>query len=881
MIQKLRSLTCLPPSGADPTNVDRSDSEKSLSGGALSITSLDSASTQIEIRGCNFTANFVEEEIGFYGISAEGGALSIVVDTDASNTVIEGTSFDRNHARGGSILPSVTTPFLSFCPLFASVNSGLPDTDSQARSFGSFCRGGAVSYVGPGFLQILSSSFSRNTCVSGSGGLIREGAEGGAIFAHFKTLFLADQLGSNAGFSIDSSSFAGNSIMTPTVPQAPTFVAAAGGAVSIKYGPGVTSATTAVTSSLFSTNRAVAIERDVALGGAFALTWDGRIQEVDSSFESSRFIENVATGDSDGAFAESTRGGALMMRILSAENLDAPRFRNVTFLKNRAIGSLCRDPRKVSSNCAGPARGGAVSMHRETLVFLNVEKAPGIFDRCHFEGNSAVGGTKGKFQASVDAGAIAWEISQEPIRVFGSTFLRNYVDCILNDEFSDDPEAELSSICRGGAIYSPDGLEAERTNFWNNKIQGLNMEHAKRPIASTAEKAGGAVRVNNFLRLEETHFEGNSISGVLGQGGAVAAVAATVLIVDSQFIHSSISTTIDSASAGGALYLYASDITIQSTLFSHSSIEFLGAVAGRGGALFLAPVSAKEVSNCTFEFVKAKYGGAIFADINGQVPVFANLTITDCLAFGGGGFYFDASPALAESVRQAINESDAWQWSRADASFGVRYATSISKVVPITPPPIILFPGQKFSLAFAFVDLYNQTVIDPRATIELLFNHSATSFQWAPIRSSTPLAASAVAGPIHFPEIEIVVPPATTFSIFTRNFTDVRADIYIAHCPPGYSLLKSKEEFLCERCLRGSYNFNGSHSCEPCPHSEHRIETSSCFAPPLESELNDAESQLQWTIQRGFYPGPSFLEPKHLTPCVHEEACLPYNCTVS
>jgi hypothetical protein len=72
-----------------------------MRGGAVSIVTRNRA-TEILVQNCFFRDNSLTQTIGLHGVSAEGGALHVQVNSDSSNLSIEGSHFENNLAQAGS-----------------------------------------------------------------------------------------------------------------------------------------------------------------------------------------------------------------------------------------------------------------------------------------------------------------------------------------------------------------------------------------------------------------------------------------------------------------------------------------------------------------------------------------------------------------------------------------------------------------------------------------------------------------------------------------------------------------------------------------------------------------------------------------------------------
>jgi hypothetical protein len=745
------------------------------------------------------------------------------------------------------------------------------DLDSVSRDFGAHGYGGAVRYNGAGKIFVGDSKFESNTAASGTGGVIRGDSCGGAISVEFGSLRVGTSIPQlEADFDvvvIMSSSFISNSVRTTTAPNPPTNAAASGGAVDIYFGTGVSQADVDIRDSKFFLNSAAGEATDAALGGALGITWDETINSVGTAVSDSVFFQNSASGDS------AARGGAIMMRVKSAQNIDAPQFFNVSFLENKVSRSSCQSG--PATQCgAGSFVGGAISIHRDGIVFFNIPKQQGLIEGNRFVGNVASEDVN-SHNSVVEGGAVSWEIMQEPLKITKSEFNDNFLSCLQSED----------TVCRGGAIASSDGVEIDSSFFSSNSVRGRIGPFIS--AASSDANAGGAIFSLNVLTILNSVFQNHTVSGAVAHGGTIFAASAEVNIRNSRFSGSTVHT---GSGNGGVGMFEICTLDLRNSTFSSSTVTSSFNLVGNGGGIAFSTSRRGSLSNCLFKDNSARYGGSIWMDIvDGSVPILSAVTVRNSSAEAGGAlFVARVDERILGQLNSLVETSLTSSWGGNVARYGSNFSSVVVRLQVLAYPPPTVFPGQKFNVKFLYLDAFNQTIKSPELFVTMSPHHDTPNFQWNPVRSSTPLTSSADSGLIEFPEIEVVVPPGSNFYFSVSESEAIELPIRIVGCPPGYFLQSSPEEYVCKRCAEGLFNTNGSHACETCPRLEghERSHSSLCLEEPdrddenFNHKLDDFDNQLAWFIPKGFFPVP-FLNPAEIIPCANPEACLRYNCSLS
>jgi hypothetical protein len=812
-----------------------------------------------------------------WGGSVEGGAAALFLESPQSSLLISTTSFVSNQLQAGSYDLRID------------------------NVIGGYAYGGALSISAHFVCTISNSTFRLNSAAGGMGSAQSGRVMGGAVAFRAVSFLSSSSAINDHGISIFDSRFSENTVAASPSPTVVAGGSSAGGAVAVLLRSSANSHNISIRSSIFESNSVAGIVSQDASGGAVSVVQESRSPTM-ILFETSSFVTNRVSflrtqSDSD----HMVLGGAVA--IFSSRSLiPGLFFRNSRFFKNEAMGEACQ---RFGACMGARAAGGAISFFRQSF---SQAQAPDVsIESCEFVSNRAFSRTGANQQhKAAHGGAMFFSSQSSGPNVRSTTFIDNSVECrgiALETATSSNPD---DKFCDSGAAAFRSGATITGCLFQNNSV--VTYSKFGDLESPSHQSAGGALTAQSQLTVVNTTFVSNWIRALECHGGAIATTAPELSFTGVKFMHNRLECSSQSSSGG------AMDVTVsparaifREIYFGNNSIfnfnDFLN--VGIGGSLHAVVNRYWNFSDVVFERSLAGQGGALSLIFDATLPAFDNVKILNCSASDrGGGVVSRASTVMELAVARFLNDSRTFLFKNNTAPFAPDQSSASYRLQLLQPPPSKVWPGQEFSMRVALLDILNQTILDPKISIQISAVTTAVHWRWKPWRDALENAGTKGlardSGVFVFPALEVTIPPDTMirFSFTIVKMDDVASPqpaallappMAVTSCPPGYVRSDSPEAIICKKCPLFTYSLDGNSTCNSCPAAESHASPQHTAADlcmeerSIDSNLGREEnqdSQLTWTISKGYFPEPSFLQPEKLLRCPNVEACLQYNCTV-
>eukprot|EP00026_Physarum_polycephalum_P000847 Phypoly_transcript_00848.p1 GENE.Phypoly_transcript_00848~~Phypoly_transcript_00848.p1 ORF type:complete len:1242 (+),score=130.10 Phypoly_transcript_00848:178-3903(+) len=523
------------------------------------------------------------------------------------------------------------------------------------------------------------------------------------------------------------------------------------------------------------------------------------------------------------------------------------------------------------SNGVALRSGGAIT-------FALINPVPTLLSDCSFENNSAF-----------SFGGAIYSTSYSQPNLVNSTFSFNsanqggalYVDehsqlnCQLlnftsNTAFADGGAVSLLGLSQASLVSA-----TFHSNFAGNG--GAISVHAQANasfnsctfFSNGANSNGGAVYIDTLIQSPQ-FYECVFSSNIAPNGGAFAVVAASPLIVQSnfsenfanlsgggvylsgqaspEFRQAQIFGNSATVSGGGIFCEESSSLILNSSVLSKNFAVQGGAIGAQqgceprlyatefmdngatdsGGAIFLQGNVFSIMEN-SFRNNSAENGaGIFFANGMDKSSIFSDtLFQLNSAENGGGAFMWDLG-STTRDLQQNGPQCTMCSYDHNSASYGKDFATKITHIEFETPPPLDVFDGIVGPYKISVLDFYNQTVcgIEPaqvRVAISPFHSLRASNESMPILTGST--HADVINGTALFSQLEISGMFETsyllTFSLSVgpalASVQDLTIPITYHGCGVGEEGIATTNYGVCRQCLSGFYNLNGNGSCLPCP----------------------------------------------------------------
>ncbi|GMH38918.1 hypothetical protein BSKO_06816 [Bryopsis sp. KO-2023] len=554
----------------------------SFQGGALHVQSSLPNMTSLELERCVLRKNHAR--FGFEGFHAVGGAISMFYN--GTEATLKDCTFVKNKAgvAGGALNVARSKNIKILRSEFVRNHVGNfdPHTANKgvAMEIGSepaLKWGGAVALSRIPEISILESNFAKNQANIG-GALYVEAFESG--FSNLEV----------RGTTFEKNSAEGNS-------SSNTYF---GGAMAL-FGNGTSIKFDNVT---FSDNMAGSGGK----GGGGGAIWAIDLKSVEIS--RSKFNRNKAMKKK--ADEDAFSGGALLL-------LEIPEIliEKSTFTDNQALttgGALTIDAKKINGSGANIAD-------------------------CTFDGNSAVGRSRGTFGGGLFLFGAVLRAS-----IKGSNFTKN------------------NAVLAGGGVYGSGlfSLEISHSSFFENKVEKRESNSIGNSVIGTREPeviaSGGAI---SLVDIPETAIVDSSfVHNEAGNGGGISAAGGIFLLEGSSFQDNVVT------SQGGAIALQSTNATIVKSSFTRNTGFEGGAIdsAVRGSDGEKAHLKAKDVQ---FKHNSASFsaGGVrlVGVDLEMEDGLFQN---NSAAGVGGAIYFLERQASSANATIKAAN------FTENEANFG-------------------------------------------------------------------------------------------------------------------------------------------------------------------------------------------------------------------
>jgi hypothetical protein len=831
-----------------------------ISGGAISIN-LHTSVVRTTISACILASNSVSSKIKAGRVS--GGAIYFASTSRESKLVIERTAIVRNSANAGETLLALARSGLCFGGAIAvrsisSVNIFLSNfttnecVGGQGGSLGSQSHGGALSVnLSPSnsvdttnetLIDVIGCIFTENAVKRGYGGGANPVATGGAIDVEFQAFYVV------SGIRISKSLFVGN--------MAQSYGSIAGGAISIRAGPGISLLSPlSISDCEFSFNKIYSEDKMadgvgiVLLGGALHL--DLEIDHASPvALSDSQFVGNVISG---GYMDRQLSGGAAYFRIT---HLDAP---------NKPLRQLLVRDCNFSSNIASGlnAHGGAMTL--AGIFFANISRSVWNGNRVACIGTTGaelcIGGALSiEFQKY----SSRQDVNEANVTIGDNIFWRNQV----NADFA----GGCAAIGGGATSLFSSGATQPGRHVYGQAVC-LNSTFEENYVSGGAASGGALLILNTFTTVANSSFQHNTASGSAAKGGAILANW-PISIQDSAFLdhNSSATESLDCGNGlgfGGTLYLSSIHPSDRNNRidFGLRNVSISASQADCGGALFLSTAQEYDqpwrVANVSIsDSFARKSGGALFADLS------CRSTAADIS---------DACDILQTSSLRV----SALEYGDLCASTVV----SLQSAAPEANRTRFVATGQPLRYSFFFIDMFGNRVYgEQNYIVATLSDHSPS----VKLHTNNALdrALMELNREMVFPELSISgwqgSHATIAFEAFVeeskqcsdRHLLTKNAVLEIASCLPTYYAIDNS---TCQLCPSQTYSI-GDH-CEPCDEEKVASEDYSCLTAAEDAKFPTTSHLPYWEIAEGYYPSPAPDEVEELVRCPNH-ACLPFECSV-
>lgn len=762
-------------------------------------------------------------------------------------------------------------------------------------TIGGYCYGAAVSISASSLATVSGCTFLNNSCSAGAGSALSGRTLGGALayrlFDRPASGLLPQQ--TSVGLILEDSHFDRNRAEAHPVLASPAGGAAVGGAVAVWYSSRAQKGLTSIDNCQFIGNILRGVTSADSSGGAVGVMFDSKPPDLNTKVWNSVFKSNsvIGTDNVAGEFDSVARGGgfALVSRLVLRSHI--PEFVNLTFEDNFAVSRYCSDDDECDPG--GSAAGGALAL---VVVGIDLpdEFGGGLIHRCNFSGNwASLGRMSAEIRSTASGGAVFWGMASRPVIVRASNFTKNSVLCPSKQVGKSSPNVGGTSVCRGGAATFKDGALVEHSMFTANQAGAVGPAAGSRSSSLIVE--GGAIHAETSLLLSHCTISESKAVGASMVGSFLNADFASVMITESAFRNNV--GIVDSGYAAGGFYYGGAVGAIANCSFSGNALldATTGNATGSGADVAGQFSGNSGLLNNTFSGARANLGGSIYATLQRPLAKFEENTLSNCTATAGGGAVLVAlqNDSIAGEVVKLLQSTSSFRYLNNSAPYG---ADASSENIEIRISSAVrhgAWPSEPFSLEFGLYDILGQLTYHPDMLLTLSGTTDAPGWKSAPFivvdRGARGIAPNAT-GVYRFEPVELTSPPgshvkfvAVAQNEFGRLLAPLTVKpILVTACPPGYIPFEALDADGCRKCALGEFNLDGNSTCQPCPEGEGSSGASeSCFgSPELQSSVEPGPKHLKWTIHKGFFPVPSFVEPTDLLRCPNHEACLQYNCSV-
>jgi len=246
------------------------------------------------------------------------------------------------------------------------------------------------------------------------------------------------------------------------------------------------------------------------------------------------------------------------------------------------------------------------------------------------------------------------------------------------------------------------------------------------------------------------------------------------------------------------------------------------------------------------------------------------LFLNNSAKIGGGLLVFNASRPLPIDHFGVFEQNSAFVW-------GTNAASNIWKLEFVTPPSVIVWPGQQLVIQLVLGDYFENFARQPHTSLAINANQNLLFTSNVP-NDAIPKSNN---GSLYQINNALFLGPATSdlqFVEFVAQQARVLGTEYtatltaqIVECIPGYTYESISR--VCIACEVNQYSWGAE--CIDCPNIEAQPDTSCLISS--EGALNYIGSFIT-SIGPGVWPSPDFVNPTELLSCPNIEACLEIYC---
>lgn len=569
-------------------------------------------------------------------------------------------------------------------------------------------------------------------------------------------------------------------------------------------------------------------------------------------------------------------GGALAAYLPSSRGSQSPA---LAILNSGFASNVVASYDALLRQHAGPCAGGA--------VFAQIPGAVTLINNCSLAKNSCF----------ASAGARGGAVAVEGLLTVGrSSFSRSHAA-----SFSMETAIGSSPSCLGGQIFSSLSVEIENSNF----------THGICHVYSCGSSTGGAVYSPFSVTVYNSSFENH-----IAAGGS--AVAGTIFgEVDLENVRVNISAALGVFFATGGSIRSFSD-----TKISGLSITNSGAYVGpledsplchdpeaqkrpnsgpKGGAISIGSPSALALLNITMNSTEAAFGAAFsFDDYPPESnSEFGGVVLQEAIASTAGGvFFFGNEKVPPQSLMSLCGNTTSEAILKLENCTSGRYGPicatfPFSVAYKSVPFPAVVPMGTPFDISLVLKDRFDSRIFP----VELpLFISVQNRIRWTMSAENRDSVVADDDGVFRFRALEFAGngTAAAGTLLFGSDAVGLWKNVtfQVISCLPSFQYAppaNPSSSAECHLCPRGTYRLPHTEEgeCVPCLSkgidADADADDGSCLEHHRIAEISELSHELalfgEWTVSAGYYPSPSFSNPKELLVCPNE-ACEGTVCTV-